>query len=48
MANFIGTATENLIRTLKMFKTEKLIHVVGKKIELLDTQKLNEIGKDLL
>ena len=48
LANFIGTATENLIRTLKMFKTEKLIHVDGKKIKLLDTQKLNEIGKDLL
>ena len=48
LANFIGTATENLIRTLKMFKTDKLIHIDGKKIELLDTQKLNEIGKDLL
>jgi len=46
LANFIGTATENLIRTLKQFKTEKLIEFKGRTIYIINIDKLNHIGKD--
>lgn len=40
MANFVGTATETLIRLLKDFKEEGLIEIHTRKIEILDLQKL--------
>lgn len=36
LSNFIGTATENLIRTLKDFKEEELINTQARKIKILD------------
>lgn len=36
LANFVGTATETLIRLLKEFKTDDLIKTHARKIELLD------------
>lgn len=40
MSNFIGTATENLIRTLKDFKEEQLIQAEARKIKILDHEGL--------
>ena len=36
LANFVGTATETLIRLLKEFKTDALIKTYARKIKLLD------------
>jgi CRP/FNR family transcriptional regulator len=36
LANFVGTATETLIRLLKDFKEEELIQTHARKIEILD------------
>lgn len=44
IANIVGTATETVIRLLSEFKSDKLIEVDGKKIRLLDKQKLNRIS----
>jgi CRP/FNR family transcriptional regulator len=44
MANFVGTATETLIRLLKEFKEEGLIEVQTRKLIVLDTRKLMEIA----
>jgi CRP/FNR family transcriptional regulator len=44
IANIVGTATETVIRLLSEFKTDKLIEVDGKKIRLLDKQKLDRIS----
>lgn len=40
LANFVGTATETLIRLLKDFKDENLIEVQGRKIKLIDVDKI--------
>ncbi|HRO75725.1 MAG TPA: Crp/Fnr family transcriptional regulator [Crocinitomicaceae bacterium] len=40
MANFVGTATETVIRLLKEFKDDGLIEIHSRKIELLDKRKL--------
>jgi CRP/FNR family transcriptional regulator, polysaccharide utilization system transcription regulator len=40
LANIAGTATETAIRLLSDLKFEKLIEFVGKKIKILDIQKL--------
>lgn len=40
MANFVGTATETLIRLLKDFKEESLIETQARKITVLDRNKL--------
>ncbi|NBV90656.1 MAG: Crp/Fnr family transcriptional regulator, partial [Flavobacteriia bacterium] len=40
MANFVGTATETLIRLLKELKTEGLIEIQTRKITVLDRKKL--------
>lgn len=40
MANFVGTATETLIRLLKDFKDESLIETQARKITVLDRNKL--------
>jgi CRP/FNR family transcriptional regulator len=44
MANFVGTATETLIRLLKDFKEEGLIEVQTRKMVVLDAKKLMDIA----
>ncbi len=44
MANLIGTATESAIRLISEFKTDHLIEVEGRKIKILDHQKLVKLG----
>jgi CRP-like cAMP-binding protein len=40
MANFVGTATETLIRLLKDFKEEGIIEINIRKISVLDAKKM--------
>lgn len=40
LANIIGTATETVIRLLSEFKNQELISLQGKKIKVLDPQRL--------
>jgi CRP-like cAMP-binding protein len=44
IANIVGTATETVIRLLSEFKSDKLIEMEGKKIRLLEKQKLDRIS----
>jgi CRP/FNR family transcriptional regulator len=44
MANFVGTATETLIRLLKDFKEEGLIEIHTRKLEILSKEKLLKIA----
>jgi CRP/FNR family transcriptional regulator len=44
MANFVGTATETLIRLLKDFKEEGLIEVQTRKLNVLDSKRLMDIA----
>lgn len=44
MANFVGTATETLIRLLKDFKEEGLIEVQTRKLTILDREGLIRLG----
>jgi CRP/FNR family transcriptional regulator len=44
LANFVGTATETLIRLLKDFKEEDLIKTHARKIEILDKEGLLRIA----
>lgn len=44
LANFVGTATETLIRLLKDFKEEGIIEVQTRKIKVLDKTKLLQIS----
>lgn len=44
LANFVGTATETLIRLLKELKEEHCIEVHVRKIEVLDLEKLIQIA----
>lgn len=44
LANFVGTATETLIRLLKQFKTEGVINIMTRKIEIIDREKLFDIA----
>lgn len=44
LANFVGTATETLIRLLKDFKDEEIIQTHGRKIEILDHDALISIS----
>ena len=44
IANIVGTSTETVIRALSDFKNEKLIELEGKKIRILNEQKLKAIG----
>ena len=44
LANMVGTATESVIRLLSEFRTDKLIELNGRKIKLLNIQKLIKIG----
>jgi len=44
LANFVGTATETLIRLLKDFKEENLIATHARKIEILDKEGLLNVA----
>ena len=44
LANIVGTATETLIRLLHDFKEEKLIETQGRKIRVLEPEKLVRVG----
>jgi len=45
LANLVGTATETVIRLLSDFKEEKLIEIYGRKIKLLNIDRLMKVGK---
>lgn len=44
IANIVGTATETVIRLLSEFKNDKLIELQGKRIRLLNREKLEKIS----
>ena len=44
IANIVGTATETAIRLLSEFNKDGVIHLTGKKIEILNLQKLIKIA----
>lgn len=44
LANFVGTATETLIRLLSEFKDEKIIETHSRKIQIIDYKKLEKIA----
>lgn len=44
IANIVGTATETAIRLLSEFKNEKVIELAGKKIKILNSDKLVKIA----
>ncbi len=44
LANFVGTATESVIRLLSEFKQEGNIELNGKKIKLLNLEKLTQVA----
>jgi CRP/FNR family transcriptional regulator len=44
MANFIGTATETLIRLLKDFKEEGILEIHTRKLEITNKEKLFQIA----
>lgn len=44
LANIVGTATESVIRVLADFKSKSLIELNGKRIKIMDTNKLIEVG----
>ena len=43
LSNFVGTATETLIRLLSDLKNEGLVEIKGRKIKLLQRDKLQQI-----
>ena len=43
IAQYVGTATESLIRTLSDFKSEKLIDIKNGKVVLTNTEKLKNL-----
>jgi DNA-binding response OmpR family regulator/CRP-like cAMP-binding protein len=43
IAQYVGTATESLIRTLSDFKSEKLIEIKDGKIHIINVDKLNNL-----
>lgn len=45
LSNFVGTATETVIRLLSDYKAEGLIEVKGRKIKLLNIEKLKTIAE---
>ena len=45
IANIVGTATESAIRLLSLFNKEKLIHLKGKNIFILNSNKLQQIAE---
>jgi len=45
IAEFAGCSTENVIHTLSKFHREGILLVIGKKIEILDVERLERISK---
>ncbi len=45
IAEYAGCSTENVIITLSKWQSEKIIAIEGKKMEILDIEKLNYISK---
>ena len=45
IAEFAGCSTENVIMTLSRWQNEKIITIEGKKIEIIDLEKLQYISK---
>lgn len=45
LANFVGTATETIIRLLNALKKEKLIAIEGRKISIANHQQLSKLAK---
>ncbi|HAE31870.1 MAG TPA: hypothetical protein DCF89_12205 [Flavobacteriales bacterium] len=43
LANFVGTANESVIRLLSEMKNEQLIEIQGRKITILDRQRIKNI-----
>jgi CRP-like cAMP-binding protein len=43
IAQYVGTATESLIRTLSDFKSEKLIEIKSGKISIINLEKLKHL-----
>lgn len=44
LSNFVGTATETLIRLLSEYKTEGLVEAKGRKIKLINPEKLKSLA----
>lgn len=44
LSNFVGTATETLIRLLSEYKTEGIVEAKGRKIKLLNPEKLKYLA----
>lgn len=44
-ANLVGTATESMIRMFANFSKENLIELVGKKVKIIDPERLNQIAE---
>jgi CRP-like cAMP-binding protein len=44
LSNFVGTATETLIRLLTEFKNERLVETKGRRISLLDVDRLRVVA----
>ena len=44
IANIVGTATETTIRLLSEFNKDKLIELSGKKIKIINTEKLSRVA----
>jgi CRP/FNR family transcriptional regulator len=44
MANFVGTATETLIRLLKDFKEDQIIEIHTRKLQIVNRDKLMRIA----
>src|SRR5690606_26333802 len=44
-ANLVGTATESMIRMFANFSKENLIELVGKKVKIIDPDRLNQIAE---
>lgn len=42
IANIVGTATESVIRILSDFKSEKIIELYGRKVKIIDENKLKK------
>ena len=44
LANIVGTATETAIRLLSEFNKDNIIHLNGKKIEIINLEKLIRVA----
>jgi CRP/FNR family transcriptional regulator len=48
IANYLRLAAETVSRVLSRFRSQKLIQVEGRQLEILDPQGLHHIGRSLL